>query len=353
MHYSSWGRTCEAIQSASPVYWRHEVESQILNQEQLSLLPYGCGRSYGDVCLNHQGRLLLTQPLHRFIRFDAATGILECESGVTLAMILDLVVSQGWFLPVTPGTQYVTVGGAVANDVHGKNHHQAGTFGCHVLELQLLRSDGKLLRCSPQENAQVYRATIGGLGLTGLIVTVKFQLLPIHSPYMDVEIFKFSSLDEYLNVYADYDQKYPYTVAWVDAITPGKYLGRGHLICGKHTFADKMKYVRRKSSFQLTIPFDLPSFILNRRTVGLFNQLYYHRFRLKVTQSVAHYRPFFYPLDCLRHWNRMYGRQGFFQFQCTVPPYASSQLKVILNLLCDSGIGSFLAVLKTFGTLKS
>ena len=192
-----------------------------------TLLPFGLGRSYGDSCLNEGGALLETHGMRHLMRFDDSAGLLRCEAGTSLAEILDFGLPRGWFLPTTPGTKFVTVGGAIANDIHGKNHHVAGTFGRHVPQFELLRSDGRRYTCSPAENVDFYRATIGGLGLTGLILWADVQLRRVSGPYIDMESVRFGSLDEFYEVSAESDRDYEYTMSWIDCMATGRSLGRG------------------------------------------------------------------------------------------------------------------------------
>ena len=311
-------------------------------------LPFGNGRSYGDVCLNNDGTLLLTRGLDRFITFDPASGVLRAEAGVLLADILALIVPQGWFLPVTPGTQFVTLGGAIANDVHGKNHHVAGSFGCHVHAFELLRSDGNRLLCSPMQNLDWFQATVGGLGLTGLITWVEIQLQRIASPWILAEHRRFASLDEFLTLDAEYETRYPYIVSWIDCAAG---LGRGIYMAGRHAPPGLMKAAPPERR-TLTVPFMPPISLVNRPSVGVFNRLYYHLPR--PARGLTPYQPFFYPLDNLREWNRLYGRPGFFQYQCVIPPHdAREALREILARIAASGQGSMLAVLKRFGDKTS
>ncbi|MEW4983463.1 MAG: FAD-binding oxidoreductase [Cycloclasticus sp.] len=312
------------------------------------LLAFGSGRSYGDVCLNEGGVLLRTRRMDRFIAFDESTGVLVCESGVLLADILDLVVPQGWFLPVTPGTRFVTVGGAIANDVHGKNHHIQGNFGHHVRKFELLRSDGERKLCCPDKNIDWFRATIGGLGLTGLITWVELQLLPIINPFMITESKRFHSLDDFWELSAEAESQWPYTVAWIDCTATGKRQGRGILMLGQHApaQADLPTWKERPRRFPVDPPFSL----VNTLSVRAFNLLYYNK-PIKKGLALTHYKPYFYPLDGMLEWNRMYGRKGFFQYQCVLPPEASQEgIRDLLNIIANSGSGSFLAVLKTFGS---
>ena len=313
-----------------------------------SCLPYGAGRSYGDVCLNPDQSLLLTRGLDRFIAFDRATGRLACEAGVRLAEILDLVAPTGWFLPVTPGTRFATLGGAIANDVHGKNHHVAGAFGHHVLSFEVLGSDGARYPCAPDRNPELFSATIGGLGLTGLITRAELQLAPIANAFMTIEARKFRSLDEFWTLNADAERDWPYAVAWIDCASAR---GRGILLCGAHAPAQGRLPAHRERG--LAFPVDPPLSLVNRLSLKAFNFAYYHR-PLPRGRALQHYAPYFYPLDALRDWNRIYGRKGFYQYQCVLPP-ASARAGVaeMLKAIARSGTGSFLAVLKTFGARES
>lgn len=229
----SWGRYPQVKHSqVQSIYWRSELPD--LGQLKESALPFAYGRSYGDSCLNAGGVSLDVSHLQRFITFDEETGLLRCESGVSLAEILEVMAPRGWFLPVTPGTKFVSVGGAIANDIHGKNHHRGGTFGCHVTCFELLRSNGERLLCSPEKNSELFRATIGGLGLTGLIMWAEFRLKPIVNPYIDMDHIRFASLDEFFALSAESDADYEYTMSWVDILIGGENLCRGIFMRGNH-----------------------------------------------------------------------------------------------------------------------
>ncbi|WP_372015818.1 FAD-binding oxidoreductase [Pseudoxanthomonas sp. 10H] len=308
-------------------------------------LPYGNGRSYGDSCLNPGGVLLHTAGLDRFAAFDPATGVLDCEAGVLLADVIDLVLPRGWFLPVTPGTRFVTVGGAIANDVHGKNHAAFGSFGDHVLDFELLRSDGTRRTCSPASDAALFRATVGGLGLTGVVVRARLQLRPVQGPAVEVETRRFGRLADFFALSADTASS-EYRVAWVDCLARGAALGRGVYSHGAHVAAE----VAPPRTGRLSMPFVPPFSLVNGASLRAFNQLYYRRAPAAPARYVQHYAPFFYPLDGIAHWNRMYGPRGFLQYQCVVPP-ATGEAAVaeILDRIAASGQGSFLGVLKAFG----
>ncbi|MHB8354912.1 MAG: FAD-binding oxidoreductase, partial [Burkholderiales bacterium] len=315
MSYGSWGRLRTPTASAMPVHW---IDSIPRLPDVQSLLPYGNGRSYGDSCLNEDGWLLDARGLNRFRSFDPVTGILNCEAGVLLTDILALIVPKGWFLPVTPGTQYVTVGGAIANDVHGKNHHRTGTFGHHVRRLALWRSDNSVTVCSLAEHPDLFRATIGGLGLTGLMVWAELQLRPIESTALRVDTQRFGSLQEFFVLSQESDADFEYTVAWIDCLARGRALGRGVFWRANHAPAGSP--APRPRSRSLNMPWTPPIPLVNRVSLQLFNSLLYRKTSPRLKTDYRHYAPFFYPLDRIKHWNRMYGPRGFFQYQCVVPP---------------------------------
>jgi FAD/FMN-containing dehydrogenase len=319
-----------------------------------SVLPYGNGRSYGDSCLNVGGVLVQTRSLDRFIRFDPETGVLACEAGTLLSDILELAVPWGWFVPVSPGTRFVTVGGAIANDVHGKNHHGSGTFARHVRRLELARSDGERIVCSPEQNADWFAATAAGLGLTGLILSAEIQLRRIPGPCMNVETIRFQNLDEFLALCAESDRDYEYTVAWVDCVAAGKQLGRGLFQRANHSPAPLASARRRGRGRGRSVPFAPPFSLVNRASLRLFNTLVYHSQRTRRAFSCEHYESIFYPLDGILHWNRLYGPRGFYQYQCVIPGEEGRDATAeMLTAIARSGQGSPLAVLKRFGAVPS
>ncbi len=312
-------------------------------------LPHGNGRSYGDSCLDPGGTLLHARGLDRFIAFDPATGILRCEAGVTLAEIIELVLPLGWFLPVTPGTRYVTVGGAIANDVHGKNHHRVGTFGHHVRSLELLRSDGSRRNLVPGASGGWFEATVGGLGLTGLVTWAELQLRRVPGPYLETENVRFGNLDEFFALSRESADRFEYSVAWIDCLASGHACGRGHFTRADH--ATQLLSKRPPAPGQgLAIPLTPPVSMVNRLTLRPFNAAYYWRQPAPRKRQTSHLLPFFYPLDGIRDWNRMYGPNGFLQYQCVLPPSeAHAGIAALLAEIAKSGSGSFLAVLKEFG----
>lgn len=347
--FSSWGRYPKLDCHLENLFWMDDFPRGTRLPPEV--LAVGMGRSYGDVCLLERGTLLSTRSLDRFIHFDAATGRLRCESGTTLAQVLDFAVPRGWFLPVSPGTKYVSLGGAIANDIHGKNHHVAGSFGNHVVAFELVRSDGTRLICSPQENQQMFSATIGGMGLTGFISWAELQLRPIASRKIRYEGIKFQGIDEFLALSSSNNHA-EYTVAWIDCVSRGRNFARGIYMAGDHSEGIEPRKVSAKP--RLSVPFDFPSWALNRTTMRLFNELYYRKQLRRHVTGLIDYEPFFYPLDSILHWNRIYGKRGFLQFQCVIPwRYGREGILVILEAITASGLASFLAVLKVMGDIPS
>ncbi len=350
---ASWGRTRPASQGVITPYWLSDVNLRAWSEAEPSLLPYGLGRSYGDSCQNDGGTLIVTRHLNRFLAFDHNLGVLTCEAGVTLAEILQLVVPAGWFLPVTPGTKFVTVGGAIANDVHGKNHHARGTFGCHVRQLEILRSSGDRLVCSDSQNPELYAATIGGLGLTGLITWAEIKLIPIANAWIDVESVKFRNVEEFFTLCHESDAHFEYTVAWMDNMSRGRHLGRGIFFRGNHAAATPRLDRRPHRALAKPFPCDLPEWVLNPLSIQMMNQAYYRRQWSRHARKTVHFDPFFYPLDSVHNWNRLYGRRGFFQFQFVIPMGREAAVVRLLETVAASGRASFLTVAKKFGPMIS
>ncbi|WP_322042781.1 FAD-binding oxidoreductase [Paraburkholderia sp. J67] len=349
----SWGRYPVYPQEAHALAWRDRATAvwRDLHDAHGSTLAFGNGRSYGDSCLAASGHVLHMLHLDRLISADWTTGVLRAEPGVMLEQILDVAIPRGWMLPVTPGTKYATLGGAIANDVHGKNHHVRGTFGSHIRRFGLARSDGSVLECAPDQHAEFYAATIGGLGLTGLILWAEIQLMPVRSSQMDVTTLRFDNLDEFFELSERLDPLHEYSVAWVDCQSRGSALGRGIFMVGDHATAGVLEVDRRKKR---TVPMTLPVPIFNPLTLRAFNGMYYHRQARGETRSTVSYDAYFYPLDSLLEWNRIYGRRGFQQYQCVVPPEAARDAtREILDAIASSGTGSFLAVLKRCGDIPS
>lgn len=307
-------------------------------------IAHGMGRSYGDVCLNPSGVIWRTIGLDRFVRFDESTGRLRCQTGVLLRDIQRQFIPRGWILPVTPGTQLVTVGGAIANDVHGKNHHALGSFGDHVHWIRLMRTDGEIIECGPQLRPGWFAATIGGLGLTGLIIEAEIQLRRVAGPWLDTETVPYANLDEFFLLADESEAGWEHTVSWIDCLSGG---GRGIFMRGNQADVDRPPPRRGR---ELTMPVMPPVSLVNRLTLRPFNATYFHLKKRQAGRGLAHYEGFFYPLDNLLQWNRMYGPRGFFQYQSVVPrDVGADAVQAMLREIARSGDGSFLAVLKTFG----
>ena len=308
-------------------------------------IAFGMGRSYGDECLNPGGVLWNTRGLGRFIAFDATTGRLTCEAGVLLRDIQDVFVPRGWMLPVTPGTQMITVGGAIANDVHGKNHHAVGSFGDHVLGIDLVRTDGERIACGPALRPEWFAATVGGMGLTGVITRADLVLQRVSGPWIATEAIPFDSPEEFFALADASEADWTYTVSWIDCV--GRASGRGIFMRGNPVDEGVRKVPRSRPR---RMPFVPPVSLVNKLSLRPFNTAYYHLQKSKPSRAVTHYRSFFYPLDNLLEWNRMYGPRGFFQYQSVVPREAGRDAThAMLAAIADAGEGSFLAVLKTFG----
>ena len=348
--FQSWGRYPKYGAKVVPLNWQGDFPA-VLAGSQDSALPVGLGRSYGDVCLLKDGTLLQTTGMNRLIDFDPQTGILTAESGISLAQILDFAVPRGFFLPVTPGTKYVTLGGAIANDIHGKNHEVAGSFGNHVPCFELVRSDGSRRLCSRTENPDWYAATIGGMGLTGLITWAQLRLRPIVSRGIDYEGIQFHGIDEFLDLKQKY-QHVEYTVSWVDCVSTGKNFARSIFMAGDHSKVPGE--LKPSPEPKLVFPFDAPAFTLNRLSVSAFNTVFFHKQGNAHVKAVHDYEPFFYPLDAVLRWNRLYGKRGLVQFQYAIPwEHAKEGTIAILREIAKSGLASFLAVLKAFGDIPS
>lgn len=322
-------------------------------KESSTIIARGNGRSYGDNSLN-KDNIFSTLRLNKFLSFDKEKGIFECESGVILSDILDTVIPEGFFLPVTPGTKLITVGGAIGSDVHGKNNHSEGCFGDYVLDFNMMIETGEIKKCSRTENSELFWNTLGGMGLTGIILSARFTLKRIQTAYIKQKVLKADNLEEIFDYFNQY-KNYTYSVAWIDCLQKGNKLGRSILMVGEHAdLTDlptkwKGNPLHPKKKLKLNVPFDFPSFILNTLTVKAFNFLYYFKQRKKIINNVVDYDTFFYPLDAINNWNRIYGKNGFIQYQFIIPENVGKQgMTEILKTIAQSGQGSFLAVLKLY-----
>ena len=316
-----------------------------------AMLAVGNLRSYGDSCLNSSGSIVDMRTMDRVISFDPATGILEAEAGILLPRIIAAGAPHGYFPPVVPGTQFITLGGAIANDVHGKNHHRRGTFGRHVLWLDLMRSDGQV-RCGPQENPALFAATVGGMGLTGMILRAAIRLMPVPSLEVAETILPFGDLDEFFAMADAADAQNEYAVAWIDQLAGGRGTGRGLLLTGNHAEGGSRQV--RDPGGRLAVPFQPPINLLNRPALVAFNTAYRLAKGCRKGVAVSGYQSFFFPLDGVRDWNRLYGPRGLFQHQSVVPlATAREAIPALFDAVRKAGQGSFLTVLKRFGGLPS
>ncbi|WP_319381755.1 FAD-binding oxidoreductase [Thiomicrorhabdus sp.] len=343
---SGWGRF--PIVDAEVVPFRdHRMVLDKLDEAMPLAIPRGNGRSYGDSALGNCVYSSLS--LNRFIAFDENTGVLRCQSGVLLSAILDAFLPRGWFPGVTPGTKYVTVGGAIASDVHGKNHHLAGCFSETVVSLMLMLPSGELKRCSKTENSDLFRATCGGMGLTGMILETEIQLKAVNSKNIEQTTIKTANLAETFSAFEELADQV-YSVAWIDCLADKKSIGRSLIMAGDFKSDGDLRYT---APHKHRVPFDFPSFALNRYSVKAFNTLYYARGNDQVRQEIS-VDSFFYPLDALSDWNRIYGKNGFVQYQFILPKEQSFEgLNEILALIAARGMASFLAVLKLYGATNA
>jgi decaprenylphospho-beta-D-ribofuranose 2-oxidase len=313
----------------------------------------GQGRSYGDAALNENGRVILSERINRLLELDVASGILRAEAGATLAEILEVIVPRGWFLPVTPGTKFVSLGGCVAADVHGKNHHHEGSFGDHVLAIELILADGNRVACTPEENTELFWATVGGMGLTGIIGEVTFKLIPVQNAFVKVSHHAAGDLDELFKLMQEPALDDRYTVAWMDSLAKGDNLGRGIAMCGHHATAEEVPGSLSASIKPLrshSVPFDFPAWVMNPLSLSAFNSRYFKKEGGRRYPFLSGYDSYFYPLDAISNWNRMYGKRGFVQYQCVIPEATAFEgIRQLLQELSDSRRPSFLAVLKRLG----
>ncbi|WP_069470097.1 FAD-binding oxidoreductase [Candidatus Marithrix sp. Canyon 246] len=338
----SWGNYPN-IDVIAYKFENRQALKNIINQHN-NIIASGNGRSYGDSALNkHQ---IDVKSYNYFLDFDQNTGILHCQAGVLLSEILETFIPKGWFVSVTPGTKLITVGGAIASDVHGKNHHVKGSFSDSIVEFTMMLENGEIIICSHSINPDIFQATCGGMGLTGIIIDAKIKFLPINSSMIDQLTIKTKNLQDTFEAFEQY-KDYTYSVAWIDCMAKGDSLGRCLLMVGEHADDGNLDYVNTN---KISIPFQFPSFVLNNLTVKSFNSLYYAKVRQAVSQQKIGIDSFFYPLDAIGNWNRIYGKNGFTQYQFVLPLEKSYEgLEQILSKIAASGKGSFLAVLKLFG----
>ena len=355
MELSGWGRypraDCAVLRPRS-------TDDLIKTLDKSSLIARGMGRAYGDSALNKYATVDMTG-FNRMLAFDPQAGVLTVEAGVVLGEIVEVFLPRGWFPPVTPGTKFVTVGGMIAADVHGKNHHKHGSFGNFVEWIDIIGADGEIKRCSRKKNSALFSYTIGGMGLTGIILRTAFRMIPIETAWIRQEIQPTANLDETMAAF-DAGDDWTYSVAWIDCLASGSGLGRSLLLLGEHARRDELDDARRREPFRtprrrnIRLTFNAPTWALNRWSVRAFNAFYYWNGARATTQSLVDWDSFFYPLDAILEWNRIYGRRGFAQFQCVIPLDRSRVgIAELLRAISASGQASFLAVLKLFGRQMS
>lgn len=348
---SNWGNY-PVVEATLSSFSGEDELIPFISKNTLPITPRGSGLSYGDASLG--STMLSTLQYNRILKFDPNAGTIYVQAGVTLDVLLKYTIPHGWFLPVTPGTKFITVGGAVAGDVHGKNHHSEGSFCDHVVELQVLLPDGRIVLCSRESNYELFNLLSGGLGLGALILAVLFRLKRIETAYINQKNIIIRNLRDMMEQLQAFNNA-TYSVAWIDCLAKGKHLGRGVLMLGEHVQKQELPVkikepLRIHRDQRLNTPFYFPSFVLNSFTMRLFNQVFFHKHRLAGKDFVVHYDPYFYPLDFIRNWNKMYSRKGFLQYQFVLPfDQAQKGLEVILTKISRSGLASFLAVLKVLG----
>ncbi|MFB2553288.1 FAD-binding oxidoreductase [Ensifer soli] len=348
--HDSWGRLDRRARAGIPAETYLDPDDP---PRRGQYLPFGNGRSYGDSCHSDAGILIENVRRDRILSFDPGTGLIRCEAGVTLRAVLERAIARRFFLPVTPGTADVTIGGAIANDVHGKNHHARGTFGRHVTRLVLRRSDGTQMVCSPGENVDFFRATIGGMGLTGLILTADIQLMKVPSPHIQQHAVRFDSLDDYFSIVDRMDQEHEYSVAWIDQLATGRAMGRGVLLAGDHADGS-CEFPDLPGKRRLSVPVSPPFNMLNRVTLRAFNELYYRKEKPGETVKTVKWPGYFYPLDAIGGWNRLYGPRGLYQHQSVYPAENAPEITArLMETARQAGHASFLTVLKRFGSEPS
>lgn len=356
MKVANWGNF--PVAEAEVAGFSTEAEAAERVRDWNQWIPRGMGRCYGDSAL--APRILSTLQFNRFISFEESSGMLTCESGVTFEDILRVFLPRGWFLPVTPGTKFITVGGAIASDVHGKNHHSEGSFSNHLHSLVMMLADGSVVNCSRKQNAELFEATCGGMGLTGLILQASFSLKPVQTAYIAQRSVRARNLAEAMEIF-DRNLHYTYSMAWIDCLSGGARMGRSVIMMGEHARPEELVSEAQKKNplaipakRKLNVPFFLPSFVLNNLSLKAYNFLRYSRAPVKEKAEVVTYDSFFYPLDNILNWNRLYGKRGFTQYQCVLPPETSAAgLQKLLTEITGRGAGSFLGVLKWFGRQDS
>ena len=342
MSFMSWGMYPKTNNTVFK-FDKEKTLKHIINEYD-ELIPCGNGRSYGDSALS--SNIINVKPRDYFIDFDKENGLLHIQAGVLLSEILEIYVPKGWFFKITPGTKFITVGGAIASDVHGKNHHVEGCFSECIQEFEIMLADGEVVTCSKETTPELFKATCGGMGLTGVILNARIYLKKINSQYISQTTIKTKNLKETFDAFENYSNK-PYSVAWIDCLAKGSEIGKCLLMVGDFRDDGKLDYKKKN---KLSIPFNFPRFVLNNWSVRAFNLLYYGKAKEGVSKQRVDIDTFFYQLDSIGHWNRIYGKDGFTQYQFILPKELSYiGLEEILTVISNSGKGSFLTVLKLYG----
>lgn len=353
---SGWGRTAWTVSDTVQPASEAEVRSAVSGAGDRGSIPRGLGRSYGAAAQNAGGQVLLMAgtPVGAEVSLDRSTGVLTAPAGMSLDDILKFAVPQGWFVPVTPGTRFVTVGGAIASDIHGKNHHFDGSFGQHVVSLRLMLSSGEIVDLSPTERPAWFWATVGGMGLTGVVLDARIQMLRIESSRVRVETERLPDFDSVVAAMSSdgEDDKYRYSVSWVDLVATGKSMGRGVLTRGDHATASEAgggDVLAYDPKVRLAAPAWVPNQLLNKMSIKAFNELWYRKAPARRHVGIESIPTFFHPLDGVRRWNSLYGTQGFIQYQFIVPLTEVEVLRRVIEAFAGQGVASFLAVLKRMG----
>ena len=353
-HLWGWGQYPRLLTYTAHPQTQSELQEHFASDPAQATLAYGLGRSYGDTGLLENGHMLHTRGLNRVVSFDEESGWVKCEAGVSLFELIQTFLPRGFFPPVVPGTQFVTVGGAVANDIHGKNHHVDGTFADHIRNVEILLASGEVVICDQTQNPDLFWTTVGGVGLTGILLTLELKLVKVDGPGIEMESIRIRDLDHFFEVSSE-SKHFTHTVSWIDCVAKGKHMGRGIFMRGRHSSQRPqprlLGRIAQKVSPLLNIPFNAPSFLLNPLTMKMFNTAYFYKHPNRLLSQTVSYQPFFFPLDFVRNWNRIYGKRGFLQYQFVVPHEPNhTAIRQILAKITSSGMGSFLAVIKEFGT---
>ncbi|MDI2126270.1 FAD-binding oxidoreductase [Yinghuangia seranimata] len=352
---TGWGRTSPTFADVVVPMTREQVAAAVQRRTERGVIARGLGRSYGDPAQNGGGLVLDMSGMNRVLDADLETGVVTVEAGVSLDRLIELFVPFGFFVPVTPGTRQVTVGGAIGADVHGKNHHADGSFCDHVLSMDLLLADGTVRTVTPEDDPELFWATAGGMGLTGIVLSAVVRLIPIETSLVSVDTDRTRDLDEIMALMAETDEKYRYTVAWLDCLAKGRNLGRSVLTCGEFARLEDLPAKKRakplhfKSGSLVTVPDLVPGRLPNKFTMGLFNELWYRKAPQHKVGQLQGISPFFHPLDAVQEWNRAYGKTGFLQYQFVVPFENEDAMRTIVKTISDAGAPSSLTVLKRFG----